>query len=185
MLHQDVATAQSSKNVADAVAVGVHQSRMRRGHERLVFQLGTVEISNAPQAGEVERCRKAINLALIDAEFAHQQVEHPIAGGRFDLEPHRRTESAAQQFALERLQQVVGVVFVDFEVFVAGDPEGVAFQHLHAGEDHRQVRGDDFFDRDEATIGEWQEPRQHLGHLDPGEPLFAVRRVAHHDGEVE
>ena len=42
-----------------------------------------------------------------------------------DLQPHRRPEPAAHQLALQRLQQVLVVVRLDFQVLVPGDPEGV------------------------------------------------------------
>ena len=53
------------------------------------------------------------------------------------------------QLLLQRLEEVLGVVLLDLEVLVAGDPEGVVLEHLHAGEQLVEVRGDDVLERDE------------------------------------
>ena len=70
--------------------------------------------------------------------------------GLLDLEPHRRPEAAAQQLLLQRGQQVLRVVLLDLEVLVAGHPEGVHAEHLHAGEQPLEVLADDVLERHEA-----------------------------------
>ena len=69
--------------------------------------------------------------------------------------PNRRR----MQLALQRLQQVLGVVLLDLDVLVAGDPEGVVLQHLHAGEQRVQVGRDDVLERHEPLLGDGVEPR--------------------------
>ena len=91
----------------------------------------------------------------------------------------------AHQFALHRGKQVLGVVLLDLDVLVAGHPEGVMLEHLHAGEELREVGGDDVLERDEPLLGHWQEPRKVRRHLDPGEVLGGRSRVANDDREVE
>ena len=108
-----------------------------------------------------------------------------------DLEPHRRPEPAAGQLAFQRLQQVLVAVLLDLEVGVAGDPERVALGHLHAGEQLRQVRGDQVLERQEVSTrrrvlgGDPDQARHVVGHLDPGEPLGTALGVAHGDRQVE
>jgi hypothetical protein len=46
----------------------------------------------------------------------------------------RRAEPAPHELALQRLQDVLDVVLLDVEVLVAGHPERVVLEHLHAGE---------------------------------------------------
>ena len=75
-----------------------------------------------------------------------------------DLEPHGRSELAAQQLLLERGQQVLGVVLLDLEVLVAGDPEGVHLLDLHAGEQALEVLPDDVLERHEPLVPERDEP---------------------------
>ena len=72
-----------------------------------------------------------------------------IDGGH--LQPHRRAEPAPGQLAFQRLQQVLVAVLVDLQLGVAGDPEQVVLDHLHAGEELAQVDGDELLDRQEAA----------------------------------
>ena len=120
-----------------------------------------------------------------DAELGDQQLEDVLVDGLLDLEPHRRAEPAAQQLLLQRGEQVLGVVLLDLEVLVAGDPEGVHAEHLHAGEQPLEVLGDDVLERHEPLVADGHEPREDRRHLDPGEVLLAGLRVAHQHGEVE
>ena len=69
-----------------------------------------------------------------------------------DLEPHRRAEAAPGQLALERREEVLGVVLLDLEVLVAGHPEGEVLAHLHPREEVVEVGRDDVLERDEAGV---------------------------------
>ena len=102
-----------------------------------------------------------------------------------DLEPHRRAEAAPLQLLLERLEEVLRVVLLDLEVLVAGDPEGVGGQHVHAGEELLEVLADDVLDRHEALVADPDEAAERRRHLDPREVLGAGLRVAYDDREVE
>ena len=57
-----------------------------------------------------------------------------------DLQAYGRAEPAAHELALERLEQVLVAVLLHLEVGVAGDPEQVVLDDLHAGEQHRRWR---------------------------------------------
>ena len=136
-----------------------------------------------------------VDLGLLHAELADQQrpdVRVDVVG---DLQAHGRAEPAAQQFLLERLQQVLGVVLFDLDVLVAGDAEGVVLQDLHAGEQLVQVDRDDLFEGDEpghppghgagTRAVDGDQARQLVRDLDAGEELLVADRVADHDGEVQ
>lgn len=58
--------------------------------------------------------------------------------------------SGVGQLALECLEEVFGVVFLDLDVLVARDPEGVVLQDVHAREEVVQMRGNDVFEGHEA-----------------------------------
>ena len=78
------------------------------------------------------------------------------ADGLLDLEPHRRAEPAAHQLPLQCLEQVLGVVLVDLQVLVPGDPERVVSITSRPANSSAQVRGDHVLDRHEplaATAG--------------------------------
>ena len=101
-------------------------------HVLRVVQVRAVDAGDDGEAAQVQRRRSGVDLGFLDAEFADQQradVRVDVGG---DLEPDGRAEAAAQQFLLQRLQQVLGVVLFDLQVLVAGDAEGVVLQHLHA-----------------------------------------------------
>ena len=148
-------------------------------------------------AAQVERRRQPVDLGAGDAELADQQVEHVLVHVGLDLEAHRRAEAAPGELALERGEEVLGVVLLDLEVLVAGDPEGEVLAHLHAREEVVEVRRDDVLERHEpgvVHVGERrtrparldaQQAGQHRRHLDPGEVLLAGARVDQHHGQVE
>ena len=122
-----------------------------------------------------------IDVAGIDAELAGEQLEDVRVHRLLDLEPDGRTEAPAHELAFEGLQQVLGLVLVDVEVLVAGHPEGVVLQHLHAGKQLLEMGGDDVLERHEVFVAHVREARQQRRHLDPREVLLPRLRVAHHD----
>ena len=139
-MQQDVAPAGALK-MSTGAADSTSASRVWVvGHERGVLQVLAVEVGDAVEAAQVERAGQPEDLVLGDVELRDQQVEHASDDRLLDLQPHRRPEPAAQQLLLQGGEQVLGVVLLDLEVLVAGDPEGVRLQHLHAGEEPLEVR---------------------------------------------
>ncbi len=132
--------------------VGGHQSRVGPPHVRPVLELRAVEFVERPQHRQVEQPADPDHLAMGDLKFAHQQVEQVVVDVVTDLEADGRAEPPAGQFAFEGLEEVLGLVLLDLQVGVAGHPEQVGVHHLHAGEELREVGGDDFFQRDEADL---------------------------------
>ena len=94
-----------------------------------------------------------------------------------DLQPDRRAEPAPGQLPLQGLQQVLVAVLVDLELGVAGDPEQVALDHLHAGEELAQVGRDELLDAGSDAAAprlvpvDPDEAGHVVRHLDPGEQL--------------
>ena len=148
-----------------------------------VLERRPVDAVDLPEARQVEQAGHLDHVARSDVELAQQQFEHVLGHVVGDLEPHRRAEPPAGQFALECLQQILVAVLLDLEVGVAGDPEGVVLDDLQAGEQHVQERRDQLFHRQEAESSranrsrlDADEPVDVVGHLDPGEVLAARRR---------
>ena len=117
------------------------------------FSSGRSRRGDAEQAGQVQRAGQRVDLGVGDLQLAHQQVEDVRVDGLLDLQAHRRPEAAPHELLLQGLEQVLGVVLLDLQVLVAGDPEHVVLQHLHAREQLLQVRGDDVLQRDVAAAG--------------------------------
>ncbi len=160
---------------------------MGAGDELRVLQLGAVEAVDAEEAGEVQRAGQRVHLCLGDLQLADQQVQHLAVDGLLDLQADRRAEAAPHEFLLQGLEEVLGVVLLDLQVLVAGDPEGVVLQDLHAREQLFQVVGgrDDVLDGDVAARGGLQEAGEQRRHLDAREVLVAADRVAYDDGQVQ
>ena len=110
----------------------------------------------------------------------HEHVAHVVGHLRRDLEAHGPPEAAPAQLHLDRGQQVVGLVLVEHEVGVAGDPEGVVLADDHVGEQRPQLGGDDLLQGDEAfSVGHDDEARQQGGDLHPGHALDPGDGVSH------
>ncbi len=108
-----------------------------------------------------------------------------VRHGPLDLEPHDLAEAPLAQLLLEGHQQVVRLVLLDREVRVAGDPEEVVLEHLHAGEEDVEVGGDDLLEQHVRPDADFPEPRQHRRHLDPREAPLPGVGVADRDRERE
>ncbi len=163
---------------------------MGRRHERPFLERRPVDVVHLPQRAEVEQARHPLHVLAAHVDLADEQVEHLVVDVVGDLEAHGRAEPAPDQFALQGLQQVLVAVLLDLEVGVAGDPEQVVLDDLHAREQHRQVRGDQVLERQELrlgrALGHHDEARHVVGHLHPREALGAVVAVlAHQHGQVE
>ena len=149
------------------------------------------------RARQVERGRQAVDLGGGHPELTDEEVEDVRVHDVLDLEADGRAEPPTGQLSLERGEEVLGVVLLDLEVLVAGDPEGEVLAHLHAREQVVEVGRDDVLEGHEpgvVHVGERrlvgsgldaEEPRKHRGNLDPGEVLLARARVDEDDGEVE
>ncbi len=158
---------------------------MGGGQERGVLQLLARQVGDVVEAAQVERAGQPEHLVLVDPELGDQQLENLGGDGLLDLEPHRRAEAAAQQLLLERGEDVLGVVLLDLEVLVAGDPERVDLEHLHAREQPLEVLADHVLERHEALVADRHEPAEDRRHLDAREVLLAGARVADQHREVE
>ena len=116
-------------------------------HPRLVLEVGTVEVLQGPQPAEVERPGVLVDGLLVEVELAEQEVAHLVGDVGVDLEPDGPAEPAPAQLDLDRGEQVVGLLLLEGEVGVAGDPERELLLDDHAGEQLVEVGGDDLLER--------------------------------------
>ena len=77
------------------------------------------------------------------------------------------------------------VILLDVQVLVAGHPEGVHLEHLHAREQPLEVLADHVLQRHEPLVPQRHEPAEDRRDLDPGEALLAGLRVADQHRQVE
>ena len=185
MLDQDVALADGREYV-DGVAVGARQACRRDRDERLLLELGPVEVVHHPQSGQVQRAGDGVDVLGLQIELPGEKGAHLVGDRRIQLEAHGPTEPAPAQLHLDRLQEVVGVLLLEGQVGVAGDPERVVALDLHAGEQGPEMGGDDLLHGDESlAVGHGQQPGQHRRNLDAGEAALTADRVPDDDGQVE
>ena len=185
VVQQHVVAAYGVEHVDRRGRLDLGQLAVGGRHERGVLQVLAAEVGDPVQPGEVEGPGETEDLLGVDPELGDEQVEDPLVDGLLDLQAHGRAEAAAQQLLLQGLEQVLGVVLLDLQVLVAGDPEGVGVEHLHAREQSLEVLADDVLQRDEPLVAERHEALEDRRDLDPREVLGAGLGVAHDDREVE
>lgn len=191
VVEQHVLARHGLEDVGLAVGLARLELGVRRGHLRRVVQFGAIELREVEEAAEVERRGQPEDLALGDVELAHEEAERHIVHVVGDLETDGRAEPAAQQLLLERFDEVLGLVLLDLDVFVARHAEHVVGHDLHAREEVAEVVRDEVFEGQVPRVLDGlgrvdaHEPRQHLRHLDARELLTARAAVAHAHREVE
>ena len=134
VVHQDVAVAQPGEDAARRLALG--EQRMGGRHERAVLEVGPVDLLvdlPQPRTGRAgPGTRTTCSSSMSSSRTSRSSTWSEMVDG--DLQPDRRAEPAPGQLPLQRLQQVLVAVVVDLELGVAGDPEQVVLDDLHAGE---------------------------------------------------
>ena len=177
----------ATPDLVEEVTLARKPREPRRGDARrsVVLQLRPVELDDLVQVGQVEQPEDLVHLVVAERERRLQPLEHRARHRASDLDADDVPEAAAAELELDRLQQVVGLVR-QLEVGIARDPEGGPLDDLHARKEQRQEVRDCVLHRHEApTVAESKEARQHLGHLDPREPLLRALRIARQDPERE
>ena len=174
VVHQHVALAELAEEV-DLLVVVAGQAGLGDRHPHRVLQVGPVDAVHRPQPAEVDRPdvrgrRRRRRRRARAASSSRISSDIVVV----DLEAHGPAEAAAAQLDLDRGEQVVGLLLLEGEVGVAGDPEGEVALDLHAGEERVEVGGDDLLERHEPlAVGHHHEPGQQQRHLHPGEAALA------------
>src|SRR4029453_17247080 len=116
---------------------------MGRWRERWVLEFGSIEVRKGEQAGQIERPGQMEDFPLTDIQLTDQQLEHPWIHVVLDLEPDRRAPYlATQQLLFQRKEQVLRVVFLNLDIFVARHPESVVLHDLHPAEELIEMMSD-------------------------------------------
>ena len=185
VMQQHLAFADDREDALVPVGRGREGERSRR-HPRVVLQIGTRQGVYGPQPREAQRRVVEGHVVRLEVELSQQQLEHLLRHAVVDLEAHGPPEATAAQLHLDRLEEIVGLFFLEREVGVAGDPERHELDDVHAREQRRQVRRDHLLEGDEPlAVGRDHEPRQQRRHLDAGEAVLAGVGVRDGDTEVQ
>jgi len=170
--------------------------------ERLVVQpvipRQSVEL---PDRRQVERAVDPVHLAVggiaavVPAVQPFLVDDHPgdgVVGLGGDLDPHRLAALPGLEPVLDQLEHVVGLLFQELDVTVAGDAKDAPRLDRESAEQFRQPGGDDVFQQHErlrARLAAVQghDPGQHLRHLHDGEQPAGPQpfRAVQHDAEVQ
>ena len=133
-MDDDVADADRGEEV-DRLVVVDRQEALRG--DRLVtgdLRSGRSSAVELPQRREVEHARDLEAVLLADAGAADEHAPGTSRHRPLDLEPDGLAEAPAPDLLLDGLEQVVRLVLLDRDVGVAGDPEQVGLEDLHAPE---------------------------------------------------
>ena len=149
VVQQHVAPAEGAEDVAGLGRLHLVQVAVGAGQELGELQLGPVQVGHDRQPAQVQRLGQPVDLLGHHVQLAQQQLGVVVGRVVGQLQAHGRAEPATQQLPLQGLEQVLRVVLLHLQVLVAGDPERGVADHVHAGEQHRQVGGDHVLQRDE------------------------------------
>ena len=185
MVHEHVTGPQHLEEVGPALVA--RQFRLGDAAPVRPPEFGPPQVGDLVQSAQIDRTPDAVDRAGGQLELPQQQFEQLLRHRVGHLEADRPLEAAAAQLHLHRDQQVLGVLVVEGEVGVAGDPEGVVLQQLHAREEHVEMGGDDVLEGDEPVgpLGGGNPPGEGVGDLHPGEATLGVDGVAHQHGQVQ
>ena len=171
----------------DLVRIVGRPQRLRNEHR--VLERRAVQLRDLAPVAEPHPIRGPHDDIVFDLEVLHQDVEDTPRHVRLDLQERERAISQLLEPAIHRLEQVVGLVFLDHHVGVANDAEEMRPLEMSAGEELLDVAANHVFEEYERgaggrreAIGQGHEPRQHPRHLDAGELRPAAVPDAH--GEV-
>jgi hypothetical protein len=87
----------------------------------------------------------------LELEVLGEQLPDPLRHLCVDLEAHRVPETALAETFLDRGQQIVGLVLLDFEVGVPRHAESVGLGDLEPGKKDRQVGQDELLEPQESV----------------------------------
>ena len=110
---------------------GLWRSRL----ERYELQVRAFyQIRDLHQQYQVDRAGETVQVRLAQPKLGEQEFRHGLWAVFRDFETNRIAEVALRQFALDARPQVLDFFLVNEEIAVAGHPELVAAEYVHARE---------------------------------------------------
>ena len=163
VVNQHVSGSNRPENIGFLRGLGGKKLGGGNGQMGWVFQVWSIEVGNLKQPCEAQGRWEPIDLVFCNAEFANEEIERDVVHVLGDFETNWWAKTPTEEFALECLNKVFALVFLDFDVFVPGHPKLVVLEHLHSGEKLLHMVGYQIFNRDvaqsaRAIIGELDKP---------------------------
>ena len=189
MVQQDIALAQAVQDVLAGRQRGAALRDVRRELQRVVVDF----VDHRRQPHDVHRPGAAVEVVGVERELREQEIGEVVRAIGGDLEPQRQAERPMRELALQRVAQVLDVVFVELEVGVARQPELRVRHDVATREEVVQVRMHDRRQQHEGMprLGDLDrhldDPRQDARRLDDRDPRLPPERIAagELDDEVE
>ena len=158
-----------------------------------VVELGERQTRDLPQGREVEPAVHFVHIlgaersarsSLVKQQLPQQQLPHGFGHDPVYLDPDDGAVRSALGLLLDDLEQAHGVQLIELQVRAAGHAERVGSLDPMRRVDQAEVLADHVLHRYEpAAVGERQEPRQRVRHLQVGEVQRPGAEVAHHHGQ--
>jgi hypothetical protein len=187
MVHQDVLGADQLEEVGAPLDGGG-----RPRHHRLVLEVPeSVEPVEGVERRQVHRPPHAVHVARLQLEGLREHLHEPLVRVGLDAQPDRFAADPLPQRLLHGLEQILGFVFLNDEVGIAGHPEDRMGEHVETAEQLSQVRADHVLEQDEPDPsrrpGQGNQALEHRRHLHDGEQLltFPVVEPFHQQHDVE
>ncbi len=166
------------------------------GGKRRVLEVGAVKGHQLHEIGHPHRVADTVEHRFRHTQFGLEHVAYAVMHRTVDLNTHRLSAGPLLHDLLDRGEEVRGLVDLDLEIRIPGDPEGKRSDRLKPGEEHTEVGRDDLLEIHEmndtvivacAAVRIWDtdKPREEVGRdLDTCKKFLPVM-VPDDDGEVE
>ena len=142
-----------------------------------------VAFVNFHQARRVQRAVDDVQVVFRQVQRAEERRTDLRRAILFQFKPHGRALAAIVQFVFNRLEQIVGVFFVDVQLAVARDAEMPVTKDICARKQIGEVVADEMAEEDVIlawiVAGQFHQPRQHARHLDHGEMTQHLAALRH------
>jgi hypothetical protein len=192
MVEEDVAFADDAEDAGAFVVLGVERLGDARD-EGFVAEVATVYLEQVLQANEGEGILDAVDIVPLGFEVGDEDFQNLVGHFLVDLDADDVAEAAGADGFFDGFEQIVGFEFLDGDVGIAGDVEGVSLEDFHAWEELIEVGDDEMFEPEEALVAaaagfavgvDGDELGKGIGYFEAGEMIFAFG-AADEDGEVE
>ncbi len=152
MLDQDIAGPDDGEDVA-CLGGGALQARLRRRDPGRRLEVGASEVVEGVDCAQVEQAGHAVDVLPVQLQLPDHEIQVPEGKVGIDLETGRAPLAPAPaELGLNRREEVLGLALDEVQVGVAGDPEGMVVDDLHAREEALHVERDQLLEGQEAAL---------------------------------